>query len=199
MQVANVDIYSPMFASNFVYPGDRKRTLGLQWRRGLRPLRREYKKPINVIIDSMTSVLNSGASLPYNHDLFENLIKIRSAVAPFWFLTAMALERSMRTGIRPGCPSLDRGIRDAVVGLEPRTFRSQPTMAVFLDSGAVFDSVNRRHYGTVFRTSVSPISFFVVDTIMEGALLAPTAYGVEVLPGCLLTDIEHADDNTSGI
>ncbi|KAG5454227.1 hypothetical protein CSKR_111778 [Clonorchis sinensis] len=29
---------------------------------------------ITIIIDSMTSVLNTNASLPYNHDLFESLI-----------------------------------------------------------------------------------------------------------------------------
>ncbi|KER29448.1 hypothetical protein T265_03914 [Opisthorchis viverrini] len=29
---------------------------------------------IIIIIDSMTSVFNTGASVPYNHDLFESLI-----------------------------------------------------------------------------------------------------------------------------
>ncbi|KER28290.1 hypothetical protein T265_04824 [Opisthorchis viverrini] len=34
------------------------------------------------------------------------------------------LEGSTRAGILPGCPSLDRGSREAEVGFEPRTFRT---------------------------------------------------------------------------
>ncbi|KER32508.1 hypothetical protein T265_12788, partial [Opisthorchis viverrini] len=48
----------------------------------------------------------------------------RSAVTPFRCLAAMPHEGSTRTGILPGCPSLDRGSREADVGFEPRTFRS---------------------------------------------------------------------------
>ncbi|KER25646.1 hypothetical protein T265_06935 [Opisthorchis viverrini] len=48
----------------------------------------------------------------------------RSAVAPFRCLAAMQPEGSTRSGIQPGCPSLDRGSREAEVGFEPRTFRS---------------------------------------------------------------------------
>ncbi|KER32984.1 hypothetical protein T265_01071 [Opisthorchis viverrini] len=44
--------------------------------------------------------------------------------APFRCLTAMPPEGSTRAGILPGCPSLDRGSREAEVGFEPRTFRS---------------------------------------------------------------------------
>ncbi|KAG5453153.1 hypothetical protein CSKR_106980 [Clonorchis sinensis] len=47
-----------------------------------------------------------------------------SAVAPFRCLTAMPPEGSARAGILPGCPSLDRGSREAQVGFEPWTFRS---------------------------------------------------------------------------
>ncbi|KAG5442992.1 hypothetical protein CSKR_107169 [Clonorchis sinensis] len=36
----------------------------------------------------------------------------------------MPFKGSMRAGILPGCPSLDRGSREAEVGFEPRTFRS---------------------------------------------------------------------------
>ncbi|KER31989.1 hypothetical protein T265_01916 [Opisthorchis viverrini] len=36
----------------------------------------------------------------------------------------MLPEVSMRAGILPGCPSLERGSREAEVGFEPRTFRS---------------------------------------------------------------------------
>ncbi|KAG5446923.1 hypothetical protein CSKR_113874 [Clonorchis sinensis] len=50
--------------------------------------------------------------------------KNRSAVAPFRCLTAMLPEGCTRAGILPGCPSLDRGNREAEVGFEPRTCRS---------------------------------------------------------------------------
>ncbi|KER27796.1 hypothetical protein T265_13722, partial [Opisthorchis viverrini] len=42
-------------------------------------------------------------------------------------LAAMPLEGSTRDGITPGCPSPDRGSREAEVGFEPRTFRSLST------------------------------------------------------------------------
>ncbi|KAG5450060.1 hypothetical protein CSKR_113375, partial [Clonorchis sinensis] len=45
-------------------------------------------------------------------------------VAPFRCLTAMPPEGCTRAGILRGCPSLDRGSREAEVGFEPRTFRS---------------------------------------------------------------------------
>ncbi|GAA56361.1 hypothetical protein CLF_110705 [Clonorchis sinensis] len=48
----------------------------------------------------------------------------RSAVTPFQGLAAMPPEGSTRAGILPGCPSLDRGSREAEVGFETRTFRS---------------------------------------------------------------------------
>ncbi|KER21924.1 LOW QUALITY PROTEIN: hypothetical protein T265_14977 [Opisthorchis viverrini] len=48
----------------------------------------------------------------------------RSAVAFFRYLAAMPPEGSTRAGILSGCPSLDRGSREAEVGFEPRTFRS---------------------------------------------------------------------------
>ncbi|KAG5442301.1 hypothetical protein CSKR_109882 [Clonorchis sinensis] len=50
--------------------------------------------------------------------------KPRSAVTPSRCLAAMPSEGSMRAGILPGCPSLDRGSREAEVGFQPRTFRS---------------------------------------------------------------------------
>ncbi|KAG5455056.1 hypothetical protein CSKR_109927 [Clonorchis sinensis] len=49
-----------------------------------------------------------------------------SAVSPFRCLAVMPPEGCTRAGILPGCPSLDRGSRDAEVGFEPRTFRSAP-------------------------------------------------------------------------
>ncbi|KAG5447023.1 hypothetical protein CSKR_108873 [Clonorchis sinensis] len=48
----------------------------------------------------------------------------RSAVTLFRCLAAMLPEGSTRAEILPGCPSLDRGSREAEVGFEPRTFRS---------------------------------------------------------------------------
>ncbi|KER27956.1 hypothetical protein T265_05081 [Opisthorchis viverrini] len=53
-----------------------------------------------------------------------DLKSFRSAVAPFRCLTAAPPEGFTRAGILPGCPSLDRGSREAEVGFEPRTFRS---------------------------------------------------------------------------
>ncbi|KER33464.1 hypothetical protein T265_00583 [Opisthorchis viverrini] len=41
----------------------------------------------------------------------------------FWVPYCHATEGSTRVGILPGCPSLDRGSREAEVGFEPRTFR----------------------------------------------------------------------------
>ncbi|KER23022.1 hypothetical protein T265_09003 [Opisthorchis viverrini] len=53
--------------------------------------------------------------------------KNRSAVAPFWCLTAMSHEGGTRAGILPGRSSLDGGSRETGVGFEPRTFQSVPT------------------------------------------------------------------------
>ncbi|KER27383.1 hypothetical protein T265_13810, partial [Opisthorchis viverrini] len=50
--------------------------------------------------------------------------KNRSALTPFRCLASMLPEGSPRAGILSGCPSLDRGSREAEVGFEPRTFRS---------------------------------------------------------------------------
>ncbi|KAG5447960.1 hypothetical protein CSKR_100924 [Clonorchis sinensis] len=47
-----------------------------------------------------------------------------SAVTPFRCLAAMLPEGSTRAGILPGCPSLDRGSREAEFRFEPRTLRS---------------------------------------------------------------------------
>ncbi|KAG5441813.1 RILP-like protein [Clonorchis sinensis] len=46
------------------------------------------------------------------------------AVISFRCLAATPSKRSTRAGILPGCPNLGRGIREAEVGFEPRTFRS---------------------------------------------------------------------------
>ncbi|KAG5441792.1 hypothetical protein CSKR_110603, partial [Clonorchis sinensis] len=56
-------------------------------------------------------------------DSYKSTVSV-TAVAPFRCLAAMLPEGSARAGILPGYPSLDRGSRDAKVGLEPRTFRS---------------------------------------------------------------------------
>ncbi|KER32416.1 hypothetical protein T265_01472 [Opisthorchis viverrini] len=52
------------------------------------------------------------------------LEKNRSAVAPFRCLAAVPHEGCTRAAVLPGCPSLDRGSREAEFGFEPRTFRS---------------------------------------------------------------------------
>ncbi|KAG5453182.1 hypothetical protein CSKR_112744, partial [Clonorchis sinensis] len=62
------------------------------------------------------------------YDFFYNLNNKKlnvlwHAVTPFRCLAAMPSEGSTRTGILPGCPSLDRRGREAEVGFEPRTFR----------------------------------------------------------------------------
>ncbi|KER31773.1 hypothetical protein T265_02009 [Opisthorchis viverrini] len=46
----------------------------------------------------------------------------------------MPHERGTRAGILPGCPSLDRQIRMAEVGFEPRTFRSVNSRSNHLDN-----------------------------------------------------------------
>ncbi|KER28358.1 hypothetical protein T265_04815 [Opisthorchis viverrini] len=48
----------------------------------------------------------------------------RSAVTPFRCLAAMPPEGNMWAIILPGCPSLDRGRREAEVGFEPQTLQS---------------------------------------------------------------------------
>ncbi|KAG5449100.1 Major vault protein, partial [Clonorchis sinensis] len=54
----------------------------------------------------------------------------------------MPPEGSTRAGILPGCPSLDRGIREAEVGFEPRNFRSMPP----LETSSNITSVPPYHY-----------------------------------------------------
>ncbi|KER28855.1 hypothetical protein T265_13506, partial [Opisthorchis viverrini] len=54
--------------------------------------------------------------------LNRSVIGARSTVAPFWCLTAITPEGSMRAWILPSCPSPNRGSREAEVGFEPRTF-----------------------------------------------------------------------------
>jgi hypothetical protein len=121
--------------------------------------------------------------------------------------------------------------------LEHRHCFRRPTIVVFLDLKAAFDSVDRaalwkcltikgvppkvirllktlyansrgrvRVYGKLspeFNTSsgvrqgcpLSPFLFnFVIDMIMEHSLPASNTCGVELLPGCSLTDMEYADD-----
>ncbi|KAG5441437.1 hypothetical protein CSKR_107656 [Clonorchis sinensis] len=61
----------------------------------------------------------------YHSTSYDQTIKndlIGPAVAPFRCLTAIPPEGNTRTWILSGCPSLDRGIREAEVESEPRTF-----------------------------------------------------------------------------
>ncbi|KAG5454445.1 Heteroproteinous nuclear ribonucleoprotein L, partial [Clonorchis sinensis] len=59
---------------------------------------------------------------PQHREIKKNIN--RSAVTPFRCLAAMPPEGSTRAEILPGCPSLDRGSREAEVGFEPRTLWS---------------------------------------------------------------------------
>ncbi|KER22241.1 hypothetical protein T265_09609 [Opisthorchis viverrini] len=52
----------------------------------------------------------------------------RSAVTHFRCLTSMPFEGSTRAEILPGCPSLDRGSREAEVGFESLTFWSKSAL-----------------------------------------------------------------------
>ncbi|KAG5448290.1 hypothetical protein CSKR_110459 [Clonorchis sinensis] len=52
----------------------------------------------------------------------QNVWDVRSAVTPFRCLAAMPPMGNTRAGMLPGCPSLDRGSREAEVGFEPWTF-----------------------------------------------------------------------------
>ncbi|KER33740.1 hypothetical protein T265_12532 [Opisthorchis viverrini] len=61
-----------------------------------------------------------GPAQSNQHEFTDN----QSVVTPFRCLAAMPREGSTRAGMLPGCPSLDRGSREAEVGPEPQTFRS---------------------------------------------------------------------------
>jgi hypothetical protein len=144
--------------------------------------------------------------------------------------------REEQAGFRP-----NRGCIDQIFTLrqlmQHRHAYRQPTIVVFLDLKAAFDSVSRkalwncllkngvppkyvnllkelysnsesrvRVYGKLtspFVTSsgvrqgcpISPFLFnFVIDDIMKSALKDSYDFGVELLPGSKLTDIEYADD-----
>ncbi|KER31378.1 hypothetical protein T265_02423 [Opisthorchis viverrini] len=71
----------------------------------------------------------------------------RSAVAPFRRLATMPPEGSMRAGILSGCPSLDRGSREAEVGFEPWTFRSVNSRSNHLDRLATKVQGNQIYLG----------------------------------------------------
>ncbi|GAA53566.1 ATP-binding cassette transporter [Clonorchis sinensis] len=80
-------------------------------------LQRNKCSDIVLVVGKMN--IQTGTRKPKN----KNRIN-RSAVALFRCLAAMPPEGSTRAGILPGCPSLDRGSREAEAGFEPRTFRS---------------------------------------------------------------------------
>ncbi|KER31393.1 hypothetical protein T265_02311 [Opisthorchis viverrini] len=77
--------------------------------------------------------------------LTEGLPRARSygpAVAPIQCLIAMPSEGSTRAGILPGCPSLDRGSREAEAEFEPRTFRSVNSRSNNLTNNLAFGQGN---------------------------------------------------------
>ncbi|KER25991.1 hypothetical protein T265_06683 [Opisthorchis viverrini] len=68
--------------------------------------------------------------------------KKRSAVASFRHLAAMPPEGSTRAGILPGCPSLDRGNRDAEIRFKPRIFRPVNSRSNHLGHLALFGGIS---------------------------------------------------------
>ncbi|KER32102.1 hypothetical protein T265_01725 [Opisthorchis viverrini] len=72
--------------------------------------------------------------------LCQNATQNRPAVPSFQCLTAMPPEESKKAGILLGCSSLDRGIREAEVGFEPRTFRTESWKATALSRAFVLPS-----------------------------------------------------------
>ncbi|KER27447.1 hypothetical protein T265_05488 [Opisthorchis viverrini] len=82
----------------------------------------------SIFICGILGSIICGATPPWAH-VFRN----RSAVAPFRCLAAMPYEgSSTRAGVLSGCPSQDRGSREAEVGFEPRTFRSVKSLSSHL-------------------------------------------------------------------
>ncbi|KER22850.1 hypothetical protein T265_09126 [Opisthorchis viverrini] len=76
---------------------------------------------------SLQFYLNAMFYLNQNWTEFDRYSNLHTNVvftAPFRCLAAMPPEGCTRVGILPGCPSLDRGSREAEVGFEPWTFRS---------------------------------------------------------------------------
>ncbi|KAG5442805.1 hypothetical protein CSKR_112268 [Clonorchis sinensis] len=70
----------------------------------------------------------------------------------------MPPEGSTRAGILPGCPSLDRGSREAEVGFEPRTFRSVNSRSNHLSHLALTQGCfpeTSRSYQMIYGTAVS--------------------------------------------
>ncbi|KER27964.1 LOW QUALITY PROTEIN: hypothetical protein T265_13682 [Opisthorchis viverrini] len=65
-----------------------------------------------------------------------------TAVAPFRDLTAMPPEGSIRVGILPGYPSLDRGRREAEAGFVPRTFRS--VILIVMEEQMLFENLDEK-------------------------------------------------------
>ncbi|KAG5445498.1 hypothetical protein CSKR_100985, partial [Clonorchis sinensis] len=65
----------------------------------------------------------------------------RSAVTPFQCLASMPPEGSTRAEILPGCPSLNRGSREAEVGFEPQTLQSVNSRSNHLSHLAPLDDL----------------------------------------------------------
>ncbi|KAG5453781.1 hypothetical protein CSKR_113837 [Clonorchis sinensis] len=76
------------------------------------------------IIESDSDIIFKQLITSYAPESLYKRKKNRSAVTPFRCLAAMLPEGSTMAEILSGCPSLDRGSREAEVGFEPRTLRS---------------------------------------------------------------------------
>ncbi|GAA49842.1 hypothetical protein CLF_103669, partial [Clonorchis sinensis] len=95
----------------------------------------------------------------------------RSAVAPFRCLAAMPPKGSTGAGILPGCPSLDRGSREAGVGFEPRTFRSK--------RNPIGDSSTSRRSSSVSEASRSAAK--VMQQLLNMTISTEQAYLLDAL------------------
>ncbi|KAG5452497.1 hypothetical protein CSKR_103297 [Clonorchis sinensis] len=81
--------------------------------------------------------------------------EVAPPVAPLWCLAATPPEGSMRAGILPGCPSLDRGSREAEVGFEPRIFRSVNSRSNHLGHLALMSIFGSRSSTCVYSSAVT--------------------------------------------
>ncbi|KAG5452908.1 hypothetical protein CSKR_107455 [Clonorchis sinensis] len=106
-------------------------------------------------------------------DLLSENQRNRLAVAPFRCLAAMSFKGSTTAGILPGCPSLDRGSREAEVGFEPRTFYL--AQAAETPSYVIILASLPSHLGSSTKRTTNPFAFLIAS---HGLFLKPNeAYG----------------------